>query len=247
MLSTLILVTLVTVAWSLWIRRVTWTCRLEVAATLNIALQGAALFLMSPYATHSVGEWLYDLTGQRNLEDWIGHDCYVVAASSIVYNAVGRLDDDAKARFKSEVEVPATLCIPALFVAFTASVAADAYRPDFFRIPTDVWLTVYWWILCGMLAYLLAYGWQALIPLRRDPESRRVATVYMAASAAGILACTVRIVTAALPATTQDTFTASFVVWVLACACGGGYAAMSAVAWKNWVGEPISAGGTRRG
>ena len=28
-------------AWSLWIRRVTWSCRWEVAATLNIALQGA--------------------------------------------------------------------------------------------------------------------------------------------------------------------------------------------------------------
>lgn len=43
--AALITFTLVAVCWSLWIRRVTWTRRMEVAATLNIALQGAAIFL----------------------------------------------------------------------------------------------------------------------------------------------------------------------------------------------------------
>ncbi|MFD6197227.1 hypothetical protein ACFWE3_11035 [Mycobacteriaceae bacterium NPDC060252] len=247
MLAALIAFTLATISWSLWIRRFTWTCRLEVAATLNIALQGAALFLMSPYASSTVGEWLYDVTGQRNLEDWLGHDCYVVAASAIVYNAVGRLGAEAQERFKSEVEVPATLCIPLLFVTFTAGVGVEESHPDFFRVPTDMWLTLYWWLLCGTLAYLLAYGWQALIPLRREPESRTVATVYMVSSSAGILACLIRIVTAALPGGVQDTFAASFLVWVLACGCGGGYAAMSACAWRDWVRAPISAGEGRRG
>lgn len=37
--ATLILITLACILWSLWIRRVTWSCRWEVAATLNIALQ----------------------------------------------------------------------------------------------------------------------------------------------------------------------------------------------------------------
>ena len=40
-LTTLIAITLCCIAWSLWIRRVTWSSRWEVAATLNIALQGA--------------------------------------------------------------------------------------------------------------------------------------------------------------------------------------------------------------
>ena len=65
-LATLIAVTLLCVVWSLWIRRVTWSCRWEVAATLNIALQGLAVLLMSPLASETVGQWLYALTGKWN-------------------------------------------------------------------------------------------------------------------------------------------------------------------------------------
>jgi hypothetical protein len=55
-LSVLIAITLVCIAWSLWIRRVTWSCRWEVAATLNIALQGGAVLLMSPIASEIIGQ-----------------------------------------------------------------------------------------------------------------------------------------------------------------------------------------------
>ena len=44
-LAALIAITTGCIAWSLWIRRVTWSCRWEVAATLNIALQGAAILV----------------------------------------------------------------------------------------------------------------------------------------------------------------------------------------------------------
>ncbi len=49
---------------------------------------------MSPLASETLGHWLHSLTGMCNLEDYIGHDMYVVAASAIVYNALGRLQDD---------------------------------------------------------------------------------------------------------------------------------------------------------
>ena len=49
-LTALIVITLASISWSLWIRRLTWHCRWEVAATLNIALQGCAVALMSPVA-----------------------------------------------------------------------------------------------------------------------------------------------------------------------------------------------------
>src|ERR671916_1267098 len=119
-LATLIAITLCCIAWSLWIRRVTWTSRWEVAATLNIALQGLAVVLMSPWASETLGVWLHALTGKWNLEDYIGHDCYIVAASAVVYNALGRLQDDhlLQKSFKQWVERPATLCIPLLLVTF---------------------------------------------------------------------------------------------------------------------------------
>ena len=72
-LATLIAITLACISWSLWIRRVTWSCRWEVAATLNIALQGIAVILMSPLASETLGHWLHALTGMWNLEDYIGH------------------------------------------------------------------------------------------------------------------------------------------------------------------------------
>ena len=156
-LTALIAITLASIAWSLWIRRVTWRCRWEVAATLNIALQGCAVALMSPAASATIGVSLHDFTGKWNLEDYIGHDCYIVAASAIVYNALGRLSDDDMLQdgFKQYVERPATLCIPVLLATFSLGNGARIYRADFFDVPTDFWLNMYWLVLCGTLIYLL--------------------------------------------------------------------------------------------
>src|SRR5919201_4747517 len=159
-LATLRAITLGCIAWSLWIRRVTWSSRWEVAATLNIALQGVAVLLMSPLASETVGQWLQAATGMWNLEDYIGHDAYIVAASAVVYNALGRLADDhvMQTSFKQYVERPATVCIPLLLVTFSIGNGAKIYKPDFFEVPTDFWLNVYWLLLCATLIYLLGYG-----------------------------------------------------------------------------------------
>ena len=77
---------------------------------------------------------------------------------------------------------------------------AAIYRPDFFDVPTDFWLSLYWLLLCGMLIYLLVYGSRALLILRRDPRSRRIANIYLLASASGVVACAIRIITAYVPA-----------------------------------------------
>ncbi len=231
-LATLIAITLGCIAWSLWIRRVTWSCRWEVAATLNIALQGAAVMLMSPLASETVGHGLHALTGMWNLEDYIGHDLYIVAASTVVYNALGRLQDDhaMQRTFKMYVERPATLCIPLLLAAFSLGNGARIYRPDFFEVPTDFWLAAYWLLLCGTLIYLLGYGCRALLVLRRDPRSRRIANIYLVASASGIIACLVRITTAYVPA--LQTVEGGTLVWFFACMCGAGFALTSAQSWR---------------
>jgi hypothetical protein len=232
-LATLIAITLGCIAWSLWIRRVTWSSRWEVAATLNIALQGIAVMLMSPFASETLGQWLHGLTGMWNLEDYIGHDAYIVAASAVVYNALGRLQDDhsMQTTFKQYVERPATLCIPLLLVTFSLGNGAKIYRPDFFQVPTDFWLNTYWLLLCGMLIYLLSYGARALLVLRQDPRSRRVANIYLVASAAGVAACLVRLITAYVPPL-QATNGGTTLVWVFACMCGAGFAITSAQSWR---------------
>lgn len=230
--ATLILITLACILWSLWIRRVTWSCRWEVAATLNIALQGLAVLLMSPWASATIGQVLYELTGKWNVEDYIGHDCYIVAASAIVYNSLGRLQDDSAMRrsFKQYVERPATICIPVLLATFSMGNGAAVYRADFFQVPTDFWLSVYWIILCGTLIYLLGYGARAMLILRKDPRSRRIANIYLFASISGVLACATRIVTSLVPA--LQPIENGRLVWIFACGCGAIFALASAHSWR---------------
>ncbi|HUH67456.1 MAG TPA: hypothetical protein VLZ05_00295 [Mycobacterium sp.] len=241
-LTILIAITLASISWSLWIRRVTWHCRWEVAATLNIALQGCAVALMSPLASETLGVALHNLTGEWNLQNYIGHDCYVVAASAIVYNALGRLGDDnvVQASFKQYVERPATLCIPLLLATFSLSCGSRTYARDFFELHTDFWLSAYWLLLCGILAYLLVYGSRALLVLRKDPRSRRVANVYLLASASGVTACMVRVTTALVPPI-QGSMGAGL-VWFFACLCGVGFALTSAQSWREkveWFMRPV--------
>ncbi|MGH3966987.1 MAG: hypothetical protein ACRDTV_02400 [Mycobacterium sp.] len=241
-LGVLLTVTLLSISWSLWIRRVTWHCRWEVAATLNIARQGCAVALMSPLASATLGVALHHLTGKWNIEDYIGHDCYIVAASAIVYNALGRLADDEamQASFKKFVELPATLCIPLLLTTFSLGNGGKVYRPDFFTIPTDFWLSTYWLLLCGTLAYLLGFGMRALLVLRRDPRSRRIANVYLFASVSGIMACVVRTSTAVV--TPLQGPVGVGLVWLFACSCGTVFALASAHAWRQkvkWFQRPL--------
>ena len=66
-------------------------------------------------------------------------------------------------------------------------------------MPTDGWLTLYWVILCGTLAWLLGYSAKALTILREDPRSRRIAQVYLVSVLCGLMACGVRLVTAFNP------------------------------------------------
>jgi hypothetical protein len=242
-LTFLIALTLVSVGWSLWIRRLTWHCRWEVAATLNIALQGCAVALMSPAASATLGVALHRLTGKWNLEDYLGHDCYVVAASAIVYNALGRLSDDATTQrlFKQYIERPATLCIPLLLATFSLGNGAKIYRADFFKVPTDFWLDIYWLLLCGTLIYLLGFGVRALLALRKDPRSRRIANVYLVASVSGILACAIRISTAFI--TPLQRLEGGSLVWFFACLCGAGFALTAAHSWRQkvkWFQRPTA-------
>ena len=244
-LSVLIFITLASIGWSLWIRRVTWHCRWEVAATLNIALQGLAVALMSPLASQTLGVALHRLTGEWNLQNYIGHDCYIVAASAIVYNALGRLEDDHELQksFKQYVERPATLCIPLLLATFNLSRGSKVYARDFFALPTDFWLSIYWILLCGILIYLLGFGFRALLVLRRDPRSTNIASLYLVACGSGIMACAVRIITALIPSF-QGRFD-SALVWFFACACGAGFALTSAESWRQkikWFQQPTVRG-----
>lgn len=233
-LKAVIVFTVVSVTWSLWIRRITWKSSWEVAASLNIALQGVAVALMSPVASATLGVWLHRLTGEWNLEDYLAHDCYLVAASAVAFNMVGRLSDEAtEARnFKLWVQTPATLCVPVLLMVFTQSKAVRDYSPDFFRHACGCHMRIYWTVLCATLIWIMAYAGRALLIVRADDQqSRKMATMLLLSLASGILACAYRIVVCFLPQDAETSFMASFPIWALACGCGIGFAISGARSW----------------
>lgn len=235
----LILATLLSICFSLWIRRAAWNTTYQRAATINLVLQGAAIVLMSPWASAHIGYWLHAVTGWNNLEDYLGHDCYIAAASAIAFNALGRLDDGNRLvrSFKLYVELPATVAVPLMLVAFALSSSTDEYADDFFQIPADFWLSVYWFIVCATLIHLLGYTCRMLAILRDDPRSTRIANAYLASSACGIAACLTRMLMSI--ATWIPPAIGSGMIWTLACACGIGFAATGAWSWLGNSGQEV--------
>lgn len=231
-MTVLVPFTLAAIIWALWIRRITWCCKWEVAATLNIALQGAAVFLMSPFASDTIGKWLHYHTGIYNLEDYLAHDLYIVAASAIVYNVTGRLGNNHifQQRFTRWVEYPATIAIPVLLAAFTQSqVATSVWAGDFLALQPDWWLAVYWLGFAVTVTLLLGYAVRGLRILRRSPNPG-TANAYLLACWCGILACLVRSVTALHP--TLREWENGALVWLFSLTCG---AVFAVTAGKSWI------------
>jgi len=179
----LLILTLVSIAWSLWIRRYTWTCRWDVAFTISVASVGAGFLLMSPFASATLGQWLHSITGLWNLEDYLGHDLLIVASTAVAYAMLGRLarGSDLAVLFRRDVKAPALVSIPLLLVTFAAGNGVRVYRPDFLMTPCDPWLAAYWVILGATLVHLLTYTCRALWIIRRDERSRRTANIYICA------------------------------------------------------------------
>lgn len=190
--------------------------------------------LMSPISSATIGHWFHRATGHHNLEDYIGLDLYVLAATAVVMDALHHLDIDRGDRFRRFVEVPATLTIPTLLPLFALGGGVRVYHPDIFRVPvTDGWFLAFWLVLCSSLIYFLIYAMRSLVPLWKHRPSRRIAGIYMTATAAGILACLARITTAFMPSEVQDTLTASLAVWVPALGCGAIFALAAGWAWVS--------------
>lgn len=231
--SAVILIALASIAWSLWVRRITWTSRWESAATLSVALQGLGLILVTPVGTATVGRALHRIMGQKNLEFPVGHTCLILAAAALVYSVLDRIyDDDEELResFKQWVERPITLTIMGLLAVFSiggigAAVAMHGQRPG-------MWMNVYWALLCGTLIYLLTYACRALLILRKDWRQRRVADLYLAACASGVLACASRMITTLIPPVQERTLV-NIAVGVLGCMWLGGFALASSYSWRQ--------------
>jgi hypothetical protein len=227
MMSALIIVTLVAVFYSLWVRRHTWRSRWEADASLNIALQACAVLLMSPWASETLGPPLHHVFGRWNVEDLVGHICLIVAATAIIEHGLARLGDEDQWRriFRRHIATPLWLGIPVLAAVFV--VADEGYHPDLFPAHVStVWFGAYWIVLGILLVYLFGYAARVMLVVRKDPRSTATANLYLISAAFGVAATVIQVTTA------EAGIDITLPVWLCACLGAIGFAYGSARSWQ---------------
>ncbi|MCV7399201.1 hypothetical protein H7K24_03410 [Mycobacterium fragae] len=226
MMSALIVATLAAIIYSLWIRRHTWRSRWEAGATLNIALQGCAVLLMSPWASATLGPVLHRMTGRWNVEDLLGHICLIVAVTAIIHHGLARLDHERQLRslFRRHIEMPLRLGIPLLLAVFI--IADEGYHHDLFPAHVStLWFGAYWLVLGALLIYLFSYAGRVLLILREDPRSTATVNLYLTSAGFGVAATAIQVITAEIGIDT------TLPVWLCACLGAIGFAYGSARSW----------------
>jgi hypothetical protein len=226
MMSALISVTLVAVFYSLWIRRDTWRSRWEADASLNIALQGCAVLLMSPWASATLGPPLHYIFRRWNVEDLLGHICLMVAAAAIIDHGLARLGDHGQWRriFRRHITGPLWFGVPVLVAVFIA--ANEGYHPDLFPAHVSTaWFGAYWIVLGVLLVYLFGYAARVMLIVRKDPRSTVTATLYLISAAFGVAATVIQVTTA------EAGIDITLPVWLCACLGAIGFAYGSARSW----------------
>lgn len=230
MMSALIIVTLAAVFYSLWIRRDTWRSRWEADASLNIALQGCAVLLMSPWASETLGPPLHHIFRRWNVEDLFGHICLIVAVTAIIDHGLVRLGNEYQWRrlFRRHIAIPLRLGIPVLVAVFI--VANEGYHPDLFPAHVStLWFGAYWIVLGILLVYLFGYAGRVMLIVRKDPRSTATANLYLISAAFGAAATVIQVTTA------EAGIDITLPVWLCACLGAMGFAYGSARSWQTKV------------
>lgn len=226
MMSALIAVTLAAVFYSLWVRRHTWRSRWEAGASLNIALQGCAVLLMSPWASATLGPPLHHIFGRWNVEDLLGHICWIAAVTAIIHHGLARLADERQLRglFRRHIAIPLQLGVPLLVAVFF--IADEGYHPDLFPAHVStVWFGAYWLVLGCLLVYLFGYAVRVLLIVRKDPRSAATANLYLISAGFGVAATVIQVSTA------EAGIDITLPVWLCACLGAIGFAYGSARSW----------------
>jgi hypothetical protein len=191
LLKLLALTTLITVCWSLWTLRYSWRHgQFQIGATAMVALGAAALILMAPMTTASLGVFIYQLSGRYGVNLFVAHICAIESCGAAVYHVLIRINDDAPfaRKFERYIQYPVRLAVVILIVPFWLSGTTRQYRPSLSDMHVDGWLRCYWVILCVVFIYLLAYAARAYLTVRHDPASRPVALIYLWSAFAGMAA-----------------------------------------------------------
>src|SRR6266404_8491918 len=109
----LLIIMLISITFSLWIRRATWRMYWENGATLNVALLGTATLLLT--SSNTIGAGLYTIFGRHNLEQFVGAWCFLGAMAALILHTQKRrtpLGARLRHEYEHRIVAPFTLTVP---------------------------------------------------------------------------------------------------------------------------------------
>jgi hypothetical protein len=181
---------------ALWVRRSTWRVPWEMATTVNVVLQTVEIVLISGPVSRRIGPILHTATGLWNMEDLIGHMCYISGMATMTYMILSRLDMSAnqfRLYVKKRIELPANLFLPVVVVVFIAAGFGDR-DIDLVLTPSTAWTRAYFLLYICADIYLMSMAVPALLVIRRERSQRRIATGYLCAIGISAITCVIMII-----------------------------------------------------
>ena len=217
----------------LWVRRGSWGQPRELGSTITVAGMFTCLLMMAPtWWAQLLSTPLHSLVGVWNVDDLLGHLAYLTGLIALVNTLVNRVDLAEPARFKRlSLEMPIAIMLPLLLGLFYTGAPEEQAR-DLFAAPATLWLSLYWVALCSAASYLITLLWRLLLVVRRDPRSRIIANVYLAAIMVDS-GCVVSVIVSRMIPDYPH-----MVTWLLLSVAASGYALAPAYSWRRKAKRP---------
>lgn len=193
--ATVATLTLLVIGYIIWINRRRWRVPRKNVIYLSVAFQLVGFALCAPQQANYLGHLCHSLTGRWHARDYVGHLCFIAAAAAMTYAVIIKLippeEKESKLR---RIELPSAIAAAIMLLALFSSHRLTGTTPpqrDFFNVPLDTPLRIYWAIYWAILIYLIVYLIRVLLVLRReDPRSRFAANIYLTASGIGFVLVT---------------------------------------------------------
>ena len=229
-----IAVAITCIGWSLWHRRVTWTCTWEWVITLAVSFQGLGMILAAPATGPGPtipDRVLHSLTGLWGVNALLGSLFFVGAAAGFAYTALSRALPTDRLAWLTPRLIRFPAAASAVMPVVTYAMSDLGARPNAMDLASGPATRVYWAVLCLAKIYLLLGAGAVLWLLRRAPRHRTVANLYLFVCVTGIAVCLARVAATFGP----QALTAGdiWAVWAFGSLWGAGFALAAAYSWQR--------------
>ncbi|OMC55446.1 hypothetical protein A5747_13740 [Mycobacterium sp. IS-836] len=174
----------------LWVRKATWRSKWDGSATNSIVLLTINILMMTPPISLRISPVLYKLTGVWNVEQLLGHICYIGAIMGFI--AMGtlrlRMTDRGRQRFlRRNIQTVGAFFVPMGVALFIWGGGEGENLGDLVFDRPSPTMYPYWLLLIATSTYLTVVLIAILHELNRNPVNRVTAKIYLLGSYLALL------------------------------------------------------------